>query len=175
MSDNRRYVLDANVFIQAHRMHYAFDICPGFWRALIRQNRARTLCSIDRVKSELDEEGDELSTWVNRDVPDDFFKRTSDKRVIDAFVELVNWVQSEEQFTAAAKATFAASADGWLVAFARVNGAVVVTHEEFEPLAKKRVKLPNICIEYNVLYCSTFDMIREVKEQFVLKTRRTRN
>ncbi len=26
-----RYLLDANVFIEAKNLYYAFDICPGFW------------------------------------------------------------------------------------------------------------------------------------------------
>jgi hypothetical protein len=25
------YLLDANVFIAAKRMHYGFDFCPAFW------------------------------------------------------------------------------------------------------------------------------------------------
>jgi hypothetical protein len=89
MSVSKRYVLDANVFIQAHRMHYAFDICPGFWNALIRQHRFRNLCSIDRVKAELEEEGDQLAGWVNKIVPSDFFKETADQRVIGALADMV--------------------------------------------------------------------------------------
>ncbi len=38
MSAGKRYVLDANVFIDAHQNYYAFDICPGFWNALIQQH-----------------------------------------------------------------------------------------------------------------------------------------
>ena len=38
MSDGKRYVLDANVFIEAHQRYYALDVCPGFWLALIRQH-----------------------------------------------------------------------------------------------------------------------------------------
>lgn len=175
MSVSKRYVLDANVFIQAHRLHYAFDICPGFWNALARQHRFGAVCSIDRVKAELVDEGDELSEWVKTTVPGDFFKGTADQRVIEAFGRMVNWVQGEDQFTPEAKAAFASDADGWLIAFARVNGLVVVTHEEYAPQAKKSVKIPNVCIEFDVKYCSTFDLLRAVKEQFVLKSRRRRN
>ena len=28
------FVLDTNVFIQAHRRYYAQDVCPGFWECL---------------------------------------------------------------------------------------------------------------------------------------------
>ena len=28
------YLLDANVFISAHRLYYGMNLCPGFWDAL---------------------------------------------------------------------------------------------------------------------------------------------
>jgi hypothetical protein len=174
MSDGKRYVLDANVFIQAYRMHYAFDICPGFWSALTRQHGFGSVCSIDRVQAELVEEGDRLTAWVKETAPESFFKRTADQQVIATFTDLIRWVQAEDQFTADAKAAFANDADAWLIAFAKVNGLIVVTHEEHAPQARKSVKIPNVCIEFGVGYCNTFTMIRDVKEQFVLKTRRRR-
>lgn len=172
MSASKHYVLDANVFIQAHRMYYAFDICPGFWQALIRQFRSGSMCSIDKIKAEIVEEADPLSRWAKETVPEEFFKGTADQRVIDAFGEVVKWAQNESQFTQEAKAVFAREADGWLVAFAKVNGLIVVTHEQFAPKAEARIKIPNVCIEFDVAYCNTFAMLRGVREQFVLKTRR---
>ncbi len=32
------YLLDANVFIQAKRLYYGFDFCPGFWDWIIESN-----------------------------------------------------------------------------------------------------------------------------------------
>lgn len=171
MSDTRHYVLDANVFIQAHRMHYAFDICPGFWNALLRQHGFERLCSIDRVRGELAGEGDALTEWVKRTAPEAFFKSTNNRPVIDAFAEMVQRVQNEKQYTPEAKAAFAEGADGWLVAFAQVNHFTVVTHEQYAPQARKNVKIPNVCVEFDVTYCDTFEMIRGVQEQFILKPR----
>jgi Domain of unknown function (DUF4411) len=84
MSDAKSYVLDANVFIGAHQAYYAFDICPGFWGALVRQHRVRRVFSVDKVKSELMGMDDRLKEWVQNGAPDTFFKGTADKRVIDA-------------------------------------------------------------------------------------------
>jgi hypothetical protein len=53
MTSPPRYVLDANVFIEAHKRYYAFDICPGYWAALIAQHHSGLVCSIDRVRDEL--------------------------------------------------------------------------------------------------------------------------
>jgi hypothetical protein len=174
MSAGKRYVLDANVFIQAHQTYYAFDICPGFWLGLLRQHDANRVFSIDKIKTELLALSDPLSDWVKNTARDTFFKGTADKAVTDGFRDMVNWVQSEAQFTAVAKATFSTVADGWLVAYAKANGLVVVTHEEYSPQARKDVPVPNVCIEFEVDYCNTFEMLRDLKVQLTLRKRKAR-
>lgn len=172
MSGGKRFVLDANIFIEAHQSYYAFDICPGFWIALRRQHDAKKVFSIDQVRAELVAIDDRLKGWIDADVPETFFKGTVDAAVVKSFGELVNWVQNEPQFTAQAKAGFASVADGWVVAYARANGLVVVTHELYAPEAQNRVPIPNLCLEFEVEYCDTFDLLRELKEKFVVQKRR---
>src|SRR5512140_1715749 len=144
MSGSRRYVLDANVFIEAKNKFYSFNLCPGYWRALIAQHENRRVCSIDKVLDELIGEGDRLSDWAKDAVPSTFFKKTQDQAVINAFQGMVTWVNSAAQF--------ASAADGWVIAFAKVNKLIVVTHEEYAPAAQRRVPMPNVCIEFNVEY-----------------------
>jgi NitT/TauT family transport system permease protein len=122
-----QYVLDTNVFIQAKNDYYAFDICPGFWTALKRHGRVGNVLSIDRVHDELEKGHDGLSTWV-KGVEPGFFKQTGDQRVIAEYGALVAWVQKQPQFTAPAKNEFMQTdnADPWVVAYAKVNGCVVV-------------------------------------------------
>jgi hypothetical protein len=164
MSAGKRYLLDANIFIQAHRMYYAFDICPGFWRALLRAHEAKRVFSIDKVRDqELLVSKDELSDWVNNTAPATLFKGTADKAVSDAYRDVMNWVQGQSQFTPGAKAEFAAGADGWVIAYAKANGLVVVTHEEYAPDARKKVPIPNVCLEFDVEYCDKFEMLRALK------------
>jgi len=39
------FLLDANVFIEAHRRYYSFDICPGGgWLVDLFRKSARTHC-----------------------------------------------------------------------------------------------------------------------------------
>lgn len=172
MSGGNRYLLDANVFIEASRKYYAFDICPGFWRAVVRQHESKRVFSIDRVKTELTAGGDELSQWAKDEAPATFFKQTSDKAVRDNFAAAMKWVQAEPQFEPDAKAEFADAADGWVIAYAKTNGLVVVTHEEYAPDVKRKVPMPNVCIEFDVDYCNAFEMLRDLNVQFVLKKRR---
>jgi hypothetical protein len=65
MNASPSYVLDANVFIEAARRYYAFDIAPAFWQALINFASSGRVISIDRVKAELDRGNDELTEWVD--------------------------------------------------------------------------------------------------------------
>ena len=86
------------------------------------------------------------------------FKKAADKAVIDEFTRMVNWVQSQPQFTPEAKAEFAAVADGWVIAYASANKLIAVTHEEYAPDAKKKCPMPNVFLAFNVDYVNTFDM-----------------
>jgi len=115
--------------------------------------------SIDRVKAEIDRLHDELAEWASQRWSD-AFASTDDPEVVAAFREIMIWVQAQSQFTDAAKTEFAASADGWLVAFARVHGHTVVTHEKPSADARRRVKIPNVCEAFKVPYTNTYDMLR---------------
>ncbi len=175
MSGNKtKYVLDANTFIEAKNRYYGFEICPGFWTALISTHRSGEVVSIDRILDELKSQKDRLSDWVEKEVPKSFFKKTQDKTVIDTYRDMLVWVNSEG-FSQEAKAEFANVADGWVIAYAKSNGLTVVSHEEFAPDAKRRVPMPNVCLEFNVPYCNTFEMLTELRVRFVLSTKRRRN
>ena len=164
------YVLDANVLMQAHRLYYAFPICPGFWECLLRHHQAGQVLSIDKVRDEI-KDGDALSRWVQSQSPPSFFASTQEAAVLGNFATLVGWIQAQAQFMQAAKDEFAQAADGWLVAFAQARqNHVVVTMEEYAPRAQKRVPLPNICREFGIPYTDTFTMLKELGGRFVLET-----
>ncbi len=181
MIANKRYVLDANVFIEAHQKYYSFGICPGFWKALVHQHTRGRVVSIDRVQAELTdidpdltETRDILKDWAENKAPRGFFKQTKDQEVIDMFGVIVNSIDSEPQFSPAAKTEFLTVADGWVIAFAKVNGLIVVTHEGYAPNVKKRVPIPNVCRKFGVKYANTFEMLDDLKVKFILSTKRPR-
>jgi hypothetical protein len=166
MSDPARYVLDANVFIQAKHTYYAFDVCPGYWKALLAHHERSNLCSIDRVRKELLALSDELAAWVKSKVPDEFFVSTVDPTVAQWFGKMMAWVQAQAQYLPAAKAEFAEKADGWLIAYAKTHGHRLVTLETPNPAVKKKVPIPNVCDAFGVRYLDTFDMLRALKLRF---------
>jgi len=159
------YVLDADALIQAARHYYAFDIAPGFWQALLHHAQAGELISIDRVKDELDRGNDYLKAWANGTFSQWFASTDKDTTVLDAYKRIMEWANSQQQFTDPAKAEFAATdnADAWVVAYALVNGCVVVTMEQVALDVRVRIPIPNVCRAFNVRYINTFQMLRELE------------
>ena len=168
MAAKNRYILDADVFITAKNRYYAFDLCPGFWASVIHHHEAGRTYSIDRVRSELlvGRKTEDLVQWVINDLPGSFFLSVDEEAVAAAYTDVMLWVQQSPQYFDHAKAKFASGADGWLVAYASVHGAVVVTNEERRPEAKREIKLPDVCAQFNVPYWDTFRMLRDLAVQF---------
>ena len=169
-----KYVLDANVFIEAKNNYYGFELCPGFWTSLIDLHRAKSVFCIDRICDELCEQDDEIKDWVESRAPDSFFKKTEDQAVVDVFQDMVQWVYREDQFFDAAKAEFASVADGWVLAYALANDLTLVTHEEYAPEVKRKVPMPNVCIEFDIDYVNTFEMLVDLHVKFIRSTKKKR-
>jgi hypothetical protein len=158
------YVLDTNVFIEAARRYYAFDLRTRFWDILSQHAESGVIESIDRVKDELDKE-DELARWANSDFHKAFCS-TDHADVIESYRQVMTWVQKQAQFSDAAKADFAKGADGWLVAYATAKRRIIVTHEVPAPDARKKVPIPNVCQQFHVRWVDTFGMLRELGVRF---------
>lgn len=160
-----QFVLDANVFIQANLGYYAPDICPSFWQALLEAFRNGQIVSIDKVRDEIFRIDDNLSEWVKIE-SSAMFVSSEVQPVVDTFREMVDWVQQNQQFTDAAKSEFADAADGWIAAYACVHQATVVTLETYDADIKRKVKLPNVCRQFNIDYINTFDLLRRLGIKF---------
>lgn len=155
------FILDANVFIEAARRYYAFDLVPKFWECLVRYAENGRICSIDRVKKELDKGKDDLATWANTHFGDAFCS-TTEEDVIQSYGSIMRWVQGQTQFSDAAKAAFADDPDGWLVAYSTARNHIIVTHEQPAPDSRRKIPIPNICQAFKVRYVDTFTMLREL-------------
>jgi len=166
VASSRVFLLDANVFIEAKRRYYAFDLCPGFWNCLVWHHGADRVQSIDRVKQELERGGDDLSDWVATAMPKPCFASTDNEAVTGIFGQMVTWVQGQPQFLPEARADFLSGNDGWLIAYAKAANLVLVTHEIFAPDARRKVPIPNVCEAFGVRYVDTFSMLKELSVAF---------
>jgi hypothetical protein len=159
-----RFLLDANVFIQAKNLHYGFDFCPAFRDWLIAQNATGKVASIDKVADELQAGADDLSDWAA--VRGRGFFLPPDDAVVPALARVSAWA-TDQAYDPAAISTFFQVADYWLVAHVLAHGFVVVTHEVPADTPRK-IKIPNACIGLGITCISPYEMLRRERARFVL-------
>lgn len=157
------YLLDANVFIQAKKLHYGLDFCPAFWNWLIEKNTAGTVFSIDKVADEIADGADELTEWADKQ-PDLFKKPTP--HVVTSFGTVSTWVTGQN-YEPAAVNTFLQEADFYLIAHALADKYILVTHE-VPSNSTKRIKIPNVCAGLGVKFMTPYEMLRREQARFVL-------
>lgn len=157
------FILDSDVFMEAARRYYAFDIVPSFWLTIIRQAELGNILSIDRVKSEIDRGNDMLKEWANNEFRS-WFQTTDNEEVLIAYAQLMNWANQQTQYTNAAKADFsrAENADAWIIAYSIVNACTIVTHEQINLECHIKIPIPNVCQAYNIHHVDTFQMLRHL-------------
>ena len=130
------YVLDSDVLITPKNLHYAFDICPGFWNAITQYFEQQQVFSIGRGHMELakpNKNDEDLAQWVDQIARKGFFFSTEQADVVTAHREIMNWVQDQKNYLPIAKSGFASKADSWLIAYAKAVGGTVVTNEQPAP------------------------------------------
>src|SRR5690606_17159499 len=112
MTQSLKFVLDSNVFMEAHRRYYAFDFAPCFWRVLLELAEKGLVISIDisidRVKDEImkSSQKDALYRWAVTEFSR-WFAPTQKQEVIDAYRQLLEWAMGESQYFDYAKEKFA--------------------------------------------------------------------
>ncbi|MCY4562799.1 MAG: DUF4411 family protein [Flavobacteriaceae bacterium] len=169
MSSKLFYLLDSDVLITAKNSYYGFDLCPGFWKSLQYHHNEGNIFSIDKVFQELTrgKKEDNLIKWSKNNLPQDFFKSSDSNEVVNNYRTIINWVENRD-FKDNAKKRFASGADGWLIAYAKTHNATLVTNEKSEPKSKKKVKIPDVCENFDVSYRTVFYMLDALKVQFKL-------
>ena len=158
------YVLDANVFMSAHRLHYGLDFCPAFWDWLIVQNAARQVFSIEKVEDEIGAGDDALAEWAAQRGAG-FFLRP-DASTFPSLAGVSTWAtgQSYEQ---SAIATFLQVADYYIVAQALSGRHTIVTHE-VPSASTRKIKIPDACIGLGIKCMTPYEMLRRERARFIL-------
>lgn len=160
-----KYIIDANVFITAHRQIYPFDIAPSFWEQLV-DKAADKIIIIEEVQNEILRGNDLLSEWYNKESDNFTVLKIPDQKVIEAYREIINSINSNMQYMQSAKDEFASIADSWLCAYALAYKATIVTLEVYQAAAKRRIKIPNVCNEFSIRYINMLKFMREIDMKF---------
>lgn len=162
------YLLDANSYIQAKNTHYRMVFCPGFWDWLDSASNAGKISSVTSVYKELVDYGDELSEWAKERT--NHFLSVNDASTQITFAQIATFVMDLPLPKKTEKIRFLEGADPWLIAKAGATGQTVVTHEVLVPPTSQKIKIPNICQQFNVPYMSAFDLLETLDAKLVLGT-----
>jgi Domain of unknown function (DUF4411) len=154
------YCLDSSFLINGWQKRYRPDVFPSIWTTLSSLIDEKVVFSCEEVYLEIKEQQDDLFKWV------DAHKR--------AFLQPDENVSSEmlkvmAKFpNLAAKGAALNRADPWVVALARVNGAIVVTDEQPAEKQKptKPPKLPNVCEGLDIRWMRPIDFLAAMKIKF---------
>jgi len=112
------YLVDANFFIQAHRAIYPLDVAPSFWNKVKELAQNGSIISIDKVKDEIYQNEEDLKSWCEANLPDNFFHDSS--ITLSEYSRIAVWANSmSHHYKSSALEEFldAAEADAWLIAF----------------------------------------------------------
>lgn len=112
------YLLDTNVFIEAKKRWYGFDVCPAFLDWLDAAHGRGAVFSIEKVGDEVLAGDDDLVEWVRQR---ELLFLKPDAQVLASLREVSAWA-SAGQYNPAAVQTFLDVADAYLVAHAHAHG-----------------------------------------------------
>jgi len=165
MNLNTRYLIDANVFIQAKNFHYRFGFCQAFWEWLIDAHHAGIVFSVDKVRKELNngKKDDPIRAWINK-LPESFFiADIADSQVRQQYAQLMQWNASNTHYLPQAKAEFAGSdeADAFLIAAALAHKFTIVTQEVGNPHRKNKVMLPDAADKFGVESIFIYELLSQ--------------
>ena len=169
-----QYIFDTNVILAAQATYYRPSICPGFWEFMARRHWAELLFSLDVVHDELLVKTEKyakeyLQAWLTQNSSEEqFFRSTREDAVKQEHERMSQIIKANSSYNHDQVEKFLTGADLWLIAYAKVYGCVVVTEERPAGKAASQVRIPDICRQFGVPCCNTFDMLEELSIFFGL-------
>lgn len=165
-----KYIIDSNCFVTPHRSFCPTDVGVSFWNKLRVLAEEGRICSLDKVKDELYANSDELKEWMGANLGDAFFLPFENTSSVQKLPAIVQWAVTNTFYNQRAKDKFLRmdKADIYLASFASVNPDewTVVSMERSAPNSSGEIKLPDVCMQYNVRCIQIEDMFREMRETY---------
>ena len=146
-----RFWLDANVLIEANNRSYPINRAVTFWSRLAEQVELGSIACTRRVYKEVaehEQHQDAVANWIR--VRKDKLRITPPRDVQKLVGEIGQYLFNNTQYDVAETWAFCRGGDPWVVAHAKIDNGVVVTHESaLRPQAKKP-RVPDVCRHFEV-------------------------
>ena len=165
-----KYIIDSNCFVSPHRSFCPTDVGVSFWNKLRVLAEDGIICSRDKVKDELYRNSDELKTWMESNLGDNFFLPFENTFTVQRLTAITQWAATSTFYTPKAKSKFLRmdKADIYLASFASVDPRewTIVSMERSAPNSPGEIKLPDACLQYNVKCIQLEEMFREMGDTY---------
>lgn len=156
--NNKIFCLDTSSLVWATRRAYPKDVFPSFWEKVDSGIRKSTLISNKPVYNEINNVDDDLFKWAESQK--DFFLEIDNEtasempEIMKKCPNLINPSKKKDE------------ADPFLIATAKVHGAIVITQEN--PLGPKnpRINIPDACKIFNIESMNLLGMMRSLGWKF---------
>lgn len=180
MSDTK-YILDTNVYIQAHIGYYHPDIVPTYWDLLESFGDKGIIESPKQVRDEISEENKWLSAWKKKSK---IFLKDDLSGIMDSFYEVqaiyekvkednIKILKKSYRFYKPEKDEPLSDSDIFVIAnvlFYKNNFPgkkfVLVTKEIDKIHPYKSVRIPHICKELGIKCIDDFEFMKETGVKF---------
>ncbi len=163
-----RFWLDADVLIQAKNGLYSFEIAPPFWSFLDEQAKLGKIRSSTKIYDEIlkrEAEKDKLTLWVkNRKNSGMFVAPTKDVQKV--YGQIADYTMEKYSQRRPKANAFLSGADGWIIAHAKCDEGIVVSHESRVDKTSLTPKIPNVCTEFGVPCIGLAEMLTRLNFKF---------
>ena len=148
---NRRFCIDTSVFINGWNKRYRKDVFPTLWEKLDAMLTIGSAFSCHEVYLELTHQADELAAWAKERRL--CFEDPSENTIL-TFKEIIHHYPNFAAVGGAGN-----DADPWVIAHAKLAGAVVVTDEQPAPTQRptKPPKIPDVCEALEIKWMPPID------------------
>ena len=156
------YLVDTN-FLGTLASVYPDTVFPSLWENLEVALFSDVVFFHDEVDKELAVWGAPEYGGYQKNVRQDQIIYP-DQKEVDCYHEVVEWVEFGRQpkYRDAAATEFFNVADSWLVASAYRYGATIVTNEASAPNSIKKVKIPDVAIQFGVPCISALEFLQRL-------------
>ena len=146
------YVIDTSALLDGWVRHYPSDVFPSLWSHLEDMIQSGELLAPDEVLSELSQKDDAVYQWAKTNAAmfvalDEDIQRAT-QEILNEFPRLVGAMKDRNR------------ADPFVIALAKVRGAIVVTGEKSIG-TRDRPRIPLVCDHFGIRHLTMLELIRE--------------
>jgi uncharacterized protein DUF4411 len=145
------YCLDSGVFINSWTKHYPPEVFPAVWDHLDKLCQAGTVFVPDEVAKEVAAGDDGASKWLKAR------KKVIVKPNENIILQMQQIVSLYPRLTA--EGSRRSAADPWVIAFALIKHAILVTEEQPSGNVNKP-KIPDVCLHIDLKYTNTIGLLK---------------